>query len=473
MGGTGYGWLPRTSGVHFVGIGGVGLSAIARVLVEKGYRVSGSDLHLSPLAEALRMRGATVYEGHDAKNVGGAGVVVVSSAVPEDNPEVVAARKAGIPVVKRDWILGRMMEGQYGIAVAGTHGKTTTSAMIACLLEKAGLGPTFIVGGVIAGLGTNARAGRGRYFVVEADEYDRCFLGLHPRVAVVTTVEMDHPDCYRDLDDVAAAFARYLRLVPSDGLIVAGGDSPVVRRLLDKLSVGRGGPNVVTYGLGRGNLWRAIHLEPGRWGGLSYDVEAEGKPVGRFALSIPGSHNVANALAAMVVVNSLGVGLDVVRDGLREFRGARRRFEHKGRVGDRIVVDDYAHHPTEIRATLEAARQMYSVEPIWAVFQPHTYSRTLALMNEFASSLAEADHVIVTDIYAAREHDTLGVSAKQLVDLMKDHPDARYIGSLDEATDFLIRRMEPNALLITMGAGDGYRIGEGVLARLGESHGRS
>jgi len=277
---------------------------------------------------------------------------------------------------------------------------------------------------------------------------------------------MDHPDCYRDLDDMTAAFAQYLRLVPANGLIVAGGDSPVVRHLLDELKAEREAPRVITYGLEKGNLWQAVHLEPSRWGGLSYDVEISGNSLGRFTLSIPGNHNVANALAAMAVVNSLGVGLDAVRDVLRDFRGVRRRFEHKGTVGERIIVDDYAHHPTEIRATLAAARQVYPDKPIWAVFQPHTYSRTLALMDDFANSFADADHVIVTDIYAAREHDTLGVSAEQLVERMKSHPDARHIASLDDAVDWLIHRMEPNALLITLGAGDGYRVGENVLTRL-------
>ena len=473
MGETGYDWLPRTSGVHFVGVGGVGLSAIARVLLEKGYQISGSDLHPSQLARALRMRGAVIHDGHDATHVQGAGLVVVSSAVPDGNVEVVAARKAGIPVVKRDWILGHMMEGQHGITVAGTHGKTTTSAMIACLLDKAGMSPTFIVGGVIPGLGTNARAGRGRYFVVEADEYDRCFLGLLPRTAVVTTVEMDHPDCYDDLDDMTSAFAQHLRLVPSDGLIVAGGDSPVVRELVQEMRGRPLAPSIITYGLGAENEWQAVDMQMSHWGGLSYDLIVTGRTRGRYTLSIPGTHNVANAVAATAVVSSLGVSLDAVRDALREFRGVRRRFELKGEIGDRVVLDDYAHHPTEIRATLAAARQVHPARPIWAVFQPHTYSRTAALMKEFAGSFADADHVIVTDIYAARESDSLGVSGQQLADLIEEPPDARHIGCLGETVNYLLGRLESNAVLITMGAGDGHRVGEEVLALLREKGGET
>ena len=463
---TGYHWLSRTSSIHFVGVGGVGLSAIARVLLEKGYRVSGSDLRLSALASALQSRGAIVREGHHARNIEGASLVVVSSAVPEDNPEVVAARRAGIPVVKRDWILGKMMEGWDGIAVAGTHGKTTTSAMIAWLLEKAGLAPTFIVGGVIAGMGTNARAGRSRYFVVEADEYDRCFLGLSPRIAVVTTVEMDHPDCYRDLGEMRSAFGQFLRSVPSNGLIVAGGDSPVVQTLLDELRNEESWPEIITYGVGSGHDWRAVHLEQSALGGLSYELEAIGQPKERFTLQVPGAHNVANAVAATAVTSWLGVTLGAVRDTLREFGGVRRRFELKGGVGDRVIIDDYAHHPTEVRATLAAARQVYPGRPIWVMFQPHTFSRTGALLEEFSGSFGDADHVIITDIYAARETDTLGVTASQLADLMADHADAQHIGALDEATEFLLRHMQRNAVLITMGAGDGYRVGEEVLAQL-------
>ena len=466
---TGYPWLSRTSSTHFVGVGGVGLSAIARVLLEQGYRVSGSDLRSSALATALQSRGAIVREGHHARNIKGASLVVVSSAVPEDNPEVVAARKEGIPVVKRDWILGKMMEGRDGIAVAGTHGKTTTSAMIAWLLEKAGLSPTFIVGGVIGAMGTNARAGRSRYFVVEADEYDRCFLGLRPRIAVVTTVEMDHPDCYRDLDEMRSAFDQFLQLVPSSGLIVAGGDSPVVQSLLEKLRHGKNLPEIVTYGIDSGNDWRAIHVDPSTLGGLSYELEAYGQSEERFTLQVPGVHNVANAMAATAVTSWLGVGLGVVRDALREFRGVRRRFELKGRVDDRAIIDDYAHHPTEVRATLAAARQVYPGRPIWVAFQPHTYSRTAALLDQFAGSFGDADHVIITDIYAARETDTLGITASQLAELMVDHNDAQHIGALDEAIEFLLRHMQRNAVLITMGAGDGYRIGEEVLARLRDS----
>jgi UDP-N-acetylmuramate--alanine ligase len=454
--------------IHFIGVGGIGLSAIAKILLERGYQVSGSDLQSSPLTANLEALGASIHQGHAAENLGPADLVIMSSAIPPENPEVVAARQRGIPVIKRDQMLGRMMEGRYGIAVAGTHGKTTTTAMIAWLLTQAGLAPTFIVGGVVENLGTNAQVGQGEHVVIEADEYDYTFLGLKPRLAVVTVIEMDHPDCFRDLDEVTEAFIKFVRLVPGDGSVVGCGDEDRVRAVIQELAESkgkRGRPQVITYGLGAGVDWQAVEVRANGVGGNDFVALRDSQPVGVFGLQLPGLHNVKNALAAIVVADHLGLDLTDVGTALREFRGTQRRFEVKGTADGVIVVDDYAHHPTEIQATLAAARGRYPDGEIWAVFQPHTYSRTKALLAEFAESFGDADHVIVVDIYAAREYDGLGVSAADIVACMT-HPDAHHIASLDEAVGYLGQHLKPGDVLITLGAGDGYLVGEKVLTDL-------
>jgi len=368
-------------------------------------------------------------------------------------------------VVKRDWVLGYMTRGRYTIAVAGSHGKTTITAMIALILTEAGLDPTFIVGGILEDLGTNAKAGQGEHFVIEADEYDRTFLGLKPNIAVVTNIEMDHPDCYPRLDDMVEAFREFVKLVPKAGCVVGCGDEERVRELLEarswKLKAGR----VITYGLGEGVDWRAVDIRPNELGGNDFVALHDGRVVGEFGLRIPGIHNVANALAAMAVADHLGIDPARVRKALQGFQGVKRRFEVKGEAGGVTVVDDYAHHPTQIRTTLATARERYPGRQVWAFFQPHTYSRTKALLDDFAASFADADHVVVSDIYAAREFDDLGVSAADIVARMA-HPDARYIADLDDVIVYLLPRLRPGDVLITLGAGDGYKVGEGILAGL-------
>ena len=454
---------------HFVGIGGIGLSAIAKVLLEQGHQVSGSDLKLSPMALALAKLGAAVYEGHDAENLGQPDAVVVSSAVPINNPEIVAAQQRGIPVIKRDRLLGQMMAGKAGIAVAGTHGKTTTSSLIAYTLVTLGQDPTFIVGGVLGNLGTNAQAGRGPHFVVEADEYDYAFLGLHPQIAVVTHLEHDHPDCFPTVKDVEAAFRQFLALTPPDGCIIGCGDVPRVAGLLQELQADPDAPEVWMYGLAAGWDWRAVNLAVNDVGGYDFTIlhrETE-TALERFRLQVPGVHNVKNALAAVAVTHRLGLDLRLVADALAAFRPTGRRFELKGVAAGITVTDDYAHHPTEIRATLAAAREQFPDHVLWAVFQPHTYSRTKMFLDEFATGFADADHVVVLDIYPAREAaaDFPGTTAACLVARMT-HPDAQHVRTHDEAVACLLEGLRPGDLLLTLGAGDGYLIGERVLAEL-------
>jgi len=447
--------------VHFVGIGGIGMSGIARVLLEEGYRVSGSDLRVSPLTEALVGLGGTVYEGHAAKNIAGADLVVVSSAVPPHNPEVLAAQETGIPVVSRAKILGPLMEDRYGVAVAGTHGKTTTSAMIALILERAGLDPTIIVGGVIPELGSNAKAGKGKYLVLEADEYQRTFLGLSPSVALVTNIEMDHPDYFRDLEDIYQAYLEFVKLVPQEGEIFLCADDSMGQRLEKEPHLAE----ITTYGLGPRARWRAADLAANAAGGSDFRVLASGRSRGEFTLRIPGRHNVKNGLAALAVSDYLGIDLIEAGKTLAQFRGVERRFEVKGEAAGVMVIDDYAHHPTEIKATLAAARERYPERRVWAVFQPHTYSRTKALLSEFASSFGDADQVVVTDIYPARETDDLGVSSQALLATM-NHPGAHYVGALSDVVTMLSQQLRGGDLLITLGAGDIYEVGKKVLARL-------
>ncbi|HFD40444.1 MAG TPA: UDP-N-acetylmuramate--L-alanine ligase [Anaerolineae bacterium] len=444
--------------IHLIGIGGAGLSAIARVLHGWGYRVSGSDRQASALTEALAAEGIAVSIGHRAGQAAGADLVVVSSAIPADNPEVVEARQRGLPVVKRERFLADLTANKRVLAVAGTHGKTTTTAMIAWILLQAGLDPTFIVGGVLQNLGTNARAGDGPYFVIEADEYDRAFLGLRPTVAVITALEHDHPDCYPTFAQMRQAFVAFVGQVVAEGRLILCGEAEEARRLGEAVD-----RPAETYGLDPAWDWWASGEELGR--SSTFAVWRGDRRLGDCALQLPGRHNVLNALAALATSAQAGVAFDVAAAALTRFRGTERRFEVKGQAAGVVVVDDYAHHPTEVRATLAAARLKYPGRRIWAVFQPHTYSRTAALLDDFARAFDEADRVIVTPIYAAREAAMPGVTGAVLAARL-EHPDVRAVGSLTEASEMLRREVEPGDLVITLGAGDGYRIGEELLARL-------
>lgn len=451
--------------IHLVGIGGSGMSAIARVLAAWGHAVSGSDMHDSPICRELKTLGVRVHIGHAAEQIDGAELVVMSSAIPETNPEVAAARRAGIPVIKRQSLVSRMVAGRYGIAVAGTHGKTTTTAMIAVLLERLGLSPTFIVGGVISDLHTNAQAGSGPHFVIEADEYDRMFHGLSPRLAVVTNVEMDHPDCYQDIAEIREAFGAFLERVQPEGAIVACADSPHLMQVIHERPAG--GAPVLTYGLNKASVYRVDNIRPNARGGVAFAVYQQGDCWGRFSLSIPGTHNALNATAALIVGARLGLSSADMAAALRDFHGALRRFEVKGERRGIVIIDDYAHHPTKIRATLEAARLRYGARRLWAVWQPHTFSRVETLLDEFGRCFDDANHVIVMDTFAARAHEKATLRPAELLASIH-HPSAIYRPGVQEVVETLKEALRPGDVLLVLGAGDSYLVCDKLLAELGE-----
>jgi UDP-N-acetylmuramate--alanine ligase len=457
--------------IHFIGIGGTGLSAIARLLLEMGFTVSGSDRAMSPFAEALQRDGATVHVGHNAVNVVGADWVVRSSAVGDDNPEVQEAKKRNIPVYKRSDFLGRLMEDRVGIAVAGTHGKTTTTGMIAWTLFAMGRDPSFIIGSTLTNLKTNARAGKGRAFVIEADEYDRMFLGLKPQIAIVTNLEHDHPDCYPTFDDMRAAFQSFTALLPPEGTLIACIDDPEASSLMNEAL--RGGHNVVAYGLqGESTIsssqWMlARNTKPNTRGGFDFDAASNLFPDVQsvhVSLQVPGKHNVQNALAVLAVVTLLGLPSKKAAEALGEFRGTGRRFEIIGEVNGITVINDYGHHPTEIKATLAAARARYTGRRIVAVWQPHTYSRTQTLFEQFASSFPDADEVVASEVYASREPKQ-NFSSAAVVQYMK-HPAARFIAALSDTTRYLVDNLRPGDVLIVFSAGDADKVSAEVLAGL-------
>jgi UDP-N-acetylmuramate--alanine ligase len=461
----------KAAGIHLIGIGGMGLSAIARVLVERGYRVSGSDRTLSPLAESLQAAGVPVAIGHRAENVHGAALVVRSSAIPDENVEVQAAREAGIPVMKREEFLGQFTAQWQVIAVAGTHGKTTTAAMVTWVLTALSQDPTYIIGGTPANLGVNAHAGQGASLVIEADEYDHMFLGLKPYLAVVTNVEHDHPDCYPNAEDFYQAFAAFSRGIQPLGLLLACGDDPGAARLLEEAR--QGGIQTYAYGMDAVKLdYRAENLAVNPEGCFTFDVTCclpegfELRPA--IQLQVPGKHNVLNSLAALAAAHLFGLPPDAAGVALGNFQGTGRRFEVRGEVEGIVVIDDYAHHPTKIQATLAAARIRYPGHRLWALWQPHTYSRTRLYLSEFAAALEQADEVVVTDIYPAREAaPTDDFSARQVVAAMK-YKGAHYIPELVQATSFLLGRLRRGDVLVVMSAGDANQVSCNVLAALQE-----
>ncbi len=457
--------------IHIVGIGGAGMSAIGRVLKGQGVDVHGSDQTAGLLINALREEGIPVAIGHAPERVGTADVVLASSAVPDDNVELTTARARGIPVMRRPDFLPVLTSGYRVIAIAGAHGKTTVTGMIALIMLKAGLDPTFIVGGVIQTLGTNASVGHGPYFLIEADEYQNTFLSLEPEIAVITNIEHDHPDIFPNLRFLRLAFGDFVDRIRPDGLLVACNDDEVAHAVA--ASFHANGGRLALYGCNDdlGLALQAKQIRANEQGGVDFNVIREGQGIlGEVSLQIPGRHNVLNALAALLVTEELGVGLSTASAALAEFTGMARRFEQLGEANGVTVIDDYAHHPTQIRAVLAAARQRYPGKRIIAVWQPHTFSRVKALREAFMTAFTDADYVLVLPIYAAREIDDGSISHHDLaqnlcVTAQEDH-ETTVVNTLEEAVQTLVSQVQPGDIVILMGAGDEYIVGQQLLATL-------
>lgn len=439
------------------------MSAIARILHERGELVTGSDVARSRYAAALERAGVSIVYAHRPENVAGADLVLASAAIPETNVEIVQARKMGIPVRHRDDFWVELTQGYETIAVAGSHGKTTTSGLITWLLERSGAAPTFIVGADLVDLNANARAGTGPHFVVEADEYGLAFLGLYPNIAVVTNIEHDHPDQFADRAAVQSAFQRFADQVQD--VLVTCADDPGATGL-EAPTRGR-----ISYGLSPQADWRAEEIRPNQAGGSDFLVVHDGEVLGLARIRLAGRHNVLNALAGVAVVDHLGMSFSEVREALTEYHGAVRRLEIRGETAGVTVVDDYAHHPTEIRASLEALRSRFPESELWAVFQPHTFTRTRAFMDQWGPAFEAADHILVTPIFASRETPDASIDSRQLVDRLGAGR-ARYAPSLEQAAAYLLEHVRPGSVVVTLSAGDGNRAGELLLeglSRKGES----
>jgi UDP-N-acetylmuramate--alanine ligase len=459
--------------IHFVGIGGIGMSGIAEVLLNLGYKVSGSDLKSSAVTQRLAGLGATVFEGHRAENVTGADVVVTSSAIAPENPEVAEAHNLHVPVIQRAEMLAELMRLKYGIAIAGMHGKTTTTSMVAAVLAAGGLDPTVVVGGRVDALGSNARLGKSQYLVAEADESDRSFLKLSPILSVVTNIDREHMDCYRNMGDVKKTFLEFMDRVPFYGTVVACNDDPLLRRLLPHAQ-----RRTVTYGTKRGSDFLikvgASGADAGNNVGdprpLSHFRVTFGKQdLGEFTLHVPGVHNVLNATAAIAVGIGLDVNVEGIRGALDQFRGVDRRFQLRGRAAGVSVIDDYGHHPTEIKATLAAAKQC-GFGKVHVVFQPHRYTRTRDLMEEFTTAFDHADSLFVLDIYAASERPIEGISGEALARTIseKGGRNARYVSSFADAISSVATAAHDGDMILTLGAGSVSQLGPIILQKLRE-----
>jgi UDP-N-acetylmuramate--alanine ligase len=451
--------------VHFVGIGGIGMSGIAEVLLTLGFRVSGSDLKHSAVTERLAELGAIIFEGHRAENVTGAEVVVTSSAISRDNPEVAAAREQHIPVIQRAEMLSELMRLKYGIAIAGMHGKTTTTSMVAAVLAAGGLDPTVVVGGRVDAMGSNARLGKSQYLVAEADESDRSFLKLSPILAVVTNIDREHMDCYIDMADVEQAFVDFADRVPFYGMVVLCNDDDRLCGLLPRLA-----RRAVTYGTREGSDFRVLRstMECANHKHSShFMVDYRGKLLGDFHLHVPGAHNVLNATAAVAVGVGLDIPADLIREGLENFRGVDRRFQLRGRAAGVSVIDDYGHHPTEIRATLAAARQC-GFQRVHVVFQPHRYTRTRDLLEEFGAAFGDADNIFILDIYPASEAPIPGVTGESVAAAIEKRGGkrARHVASFDDAVREVAALAESGDMVLTLGAGNVSHLGPQVLEQL-------
>jgi UDP-N-acetylmuramate--alanine ligase len=455
--------LDKIKNIHFVGIGGIGMSGIAEILSGRGMAVSGCDLKHSPATRLLGGRGVGIHIGHDPAHLSGVDAVVVTAAVKGANPEVDAAREQGIEIIPRKELLAELVNEKRAVGVSGTHGKTTTSAMIATVLEDAGLDPTVIIGGILRNFASNAKAGKGDVIVVEADEYDRTFHELRPEIAVITNIEADHLEYYGSFENIVEAFRIFTENVPKGGAIIGCVDDPAVAALLDRRGRGKD-PKIVRYGLGSGADVTARNLTFHERGS-SFEVDG----IGFFKLFVPGQHNVLNALAAIAVARELGVSAEATAAGVAKFLGVDRRFQILGDYNGALIVDDYAHHPTEIRATIEAARSGYPKRRVVALFQPHLYSRTRDFAREFGDSLTGADLAFVAPIYAARESGIDGISSRMISESTNgiELLDRGHVEIINE----LRRRLQPNDIFLAMGAGDIHEIAEALVRGADEGEG--
>jgi UDP-N-acetylmuramate--alanine ligase len=450
--------------LHFVGIGGIGMSGIAEILLDQGFKVSGSDRTLTEVTERLKKLGAATFEGHRAQNIADdVDTVVYSSAVQPDNPEILEAQRRKIPIVRRAEMLAEVMRLKYGIGIAGTHGKTTTTSMISLVLMEGELDPTVIVGGKLSGLGgTNARLGRGEFIVVEADEYDRSFLSITPTIAVLTTLETDHLDCYRDLEDIKSAFVQFATKVPFYGFIVLCLDEPALLDIMPHLNKKK----IITYGLNPQADVQAVDIRH-KDNSTKYTLIRNNQELGTITLQVPGKHNVQNSLGAIAVGLELGVPFSKIKAGIEKFSGVYRRWEKKGEVNDIVLYDDYAHHPTECKATLSGVKSGWRRRVV-CVFQPHLYSRTRDFYEDFGKSFLLSDVLVVTDVYPAREEPIQGVNGELIVNAAKQfgHKDAHYVPEKKKVPAFLKSIVKSGDIVITMGAGDIWKYGEEFLNQL-------
>lgn len=446
--------------VHFIGIGGISMSGLAEVLMKEGFTVSGSDNKESSLTDHLTNKGAVIFYGQKASNIiDGINVVVYTAAIHEDNEEFMEAKRQGLPMLSRAELLGQLMTNyDTPIAVSGTHGKTTTTSMLSHIFLAGDMDPTISVGGILKAIHGNIRVGSSGLFVTEACEYTNSFLHFFPKISVILNIDADHLDFFKDLDDIRHSFRLFAELLPEDGTLVINGDIENLSYITDGLAC-----RVVTFGREASLDYSASDIQYDEQGNASFDLIRHGIPSGHVTLSVGGEHNVYNALSAIAVADLLGVSAETIQEGLLSFHGTDRRFEYKGEFNGITVIDDYAHHPTEIEATLKSAAH-YPHRELWCIFQPHTYTRTKALFDEFAQALSHTDHLILADIYAARETDTLGISSEQLARAAASYGcDAIYLPSFDEIEKYVRDHCQSGDLLITMGAGDVVNIGEDLL----------
>lgn len=446
--------------IHFIGIGGISMSGLAEILLQRNFRISGSDAKESPLTRQLEAKGAVIYIGQRASNIDeSTDIVVYTAAIHPENPEYARAERMKIPMLTRAELLGQIMSNySMPIAVAGTHGKTTTTSMATQILLEGDCDPTVTVGGILPSINGNIRVGRSGTFVTEACEYTNSFLCFSPRISIILNVDADHLDFFRDINHIRQSFRQFAEKLPDDGCLIINSDTPQYETITENLPC-----QVITYGLEQPGTYTASDITFDGMGNPSFTCLKEGCPLGRFTLSVPGMHNVSNALAVIALGQKLGLDTEIIRKGLNSFSGADRRFQHKGKVGGVTIIDDYAHHPTEIRATLSSAGN-YPHQKLWCVFQPHTYSRTQALLKEFAQALTLADTIVLADIYAAREKNTIGITSQNLQEeILALGTPCEYFPTFDEIETYLLENCQKGDLIITVGAGDVFKIGENLL----------